>query len=207
MVQQYILWCVLGVFFVVSIESKFVLLMGPSGAGKSTIIRHLKELDSRFEYVVPLTTRPLRDGEKDKIHVELDEIYSLDAQGKLLTINNIYGIYYATPKYLIDDALAQGKFPILDWPIDKLFLMDNVYGEQLYKIYIEPENVQELKKRLLADNRDVNGQRYMAGLAEMEDLYAGYYDHAIDLRVINAHGYAKEIAELIYKHFIVTLND
>lgn len=182
-------------------QSKFLLLLGPSGVGKSTIIKRLKELDNRFEYISPLTTRPLRDGEKDKIHVSLEEIHKLDCEGKLLTINNIYGTYYATPKQNIDLALSSNRFPVLDWPAQKMDIMLMTYPTDLFVVYIAPENNDELLRRLSLDNRDINGQRYSAGKDELEKFYLGSYDSFIDIKIVNAQGNIDEIAHLIYQAY------
>jgi guanylate kinase len=187
-------------------QGKFLLLMGPSGAGKSTVIRHLKQLDDRFIYVTPLTTRELRPNEQDKIHVSLEEIEALDKAGKLLTINCIYGIYYATPKELIDNALAQGKFPVLDWPINKLDVMEKSYEGQLYKAYVYPDDLQELQRRLSQDERDKDGKRYEAGVAEINNLIAGNYDKLCDLKIINKKDCDQEIARTIYQEFLASLS-
>ncbi len=183
-------------------ESKFVLLLGPSGSGKSTVIKHLMEMDPRFVYISPFTTRELRDGEKDKIHIELQDMLQLQQENKLLTINNLYGIYYATPKYLIDDALANGQFPILDWPVDKSEVMLSHYTDSLYTIYIEPESLEVLEERLSKDNRDKDGKRFEAGKEELKQFHSGKYDHFINLKVINESGKDKEVAELIYDNII-----
>ena len=180
----------------------FLLIMGPSGTGKSTIINYLKQRDSRFIYVSPFTTRNLRDGETDKIHLSLEEIELLDKEGKLLTVNNCYGIYYATPKCTIDEALAAQNFPVLDWPIEKLEIMNTYYSNQLYKVYVEPDNLDELAQRLLHDNRDANGKRYEAGTAEINKLKAGDYDNLIDLRIVNKKNTADIVAEEIYQQFL-----
>lgn len=187
------------------LQSKFLLLMGPSGAGKSTLIRYLKELDHRFEYVTPLTTRNLRENEQDKIHMSLEEINRLKDDGKLLAINTLYGNAYATPKYIIDHALAHNRFPILDWPIEKLEIMEKNYNNQLYKVYILPEDKEELKRRLSQDNRDEDGKRFISGVQEIETFSQGKYDHAIDLKLINHKDNAQEIAQYIYIHFIKSL--
>lgn len=179
--------------------------MGPSGAGKSSIICHLKKLDSRFTYIMPLITRELREGEHDKVHASLEEITELDNAGKLLTINVIYGIYYATPKYLIDDALALGKFPVLDWPIQKLEIMHKNYGQHLYKVYIQPDDLQELQRRLSQDGRDKDGKRYQAGVAELDALHAGVYNGLFDLQLINAKNHERETAQQIYENFLASL--
>ena len=188
-------------------KEAFLLIMGPSGVGKSTIIAHLKQLDSRFTYISPFTTRPLRDGETDKVHVSLEEIEQLQDSGKLLTVNQFYGIYYATPKYIIDETLAAQKFPILDWPIAKIDVMNEHYEKNLFKVYIAPDNAEELKRRLTLDNRDTNGSRLIAGLEEIDAFAAGLYDEEIDLKVINQKDSCQEIANTIYTHFLNFLNE
>ncbi|HBD04983.1 TPA: hypothetical protein DCZ32_00830, partial [Candidatus Uhrbacteria bacterium] len=59
------------------VMSKLLLLLGPSGVGKSAIIDELSKLDSRFVYISPYMTRPLRQGERNKIAVsdeQMDEM-------------------------------------------------------------------------------------------------------------------------------------
>jgi guanylate kinase len=183
-------------------EGKFFLLLGPSGSGKSTIIEYLKEMDARFIYVSPYTTRTLREGETDKIHVSLEQIKQMQIENKLLTVNNIYGIYYATPKDVIDNALSSGLFPILDWPADKMDIMLNYYSDHLKIIYIEPENLQELERRLATDGRDKDGQRFAKGKEELENYASGIYDNFIDLKIVNTEGEAQKQATTIYKYFV-----
>lgn len=187
---------------IVCTQGKFLLLMGPSGAGKSTLINHLKALDDRFVYVTPFTTRDLRPGEQDKIHISMEQLESLRNAGKLLTINHIYGIYYATPKYSIDEALAEGRFPVLDWPIDKLTIMQEQYSGQLYKVYVEPDDIEELQRRLSLDSRDKDGKRYQAGKLEIEHLLSGSYDALVDLRIVNKKGCDLQTAQEILRCFL-----
>ncbi len=182
-----------------SAEGKFVLLLGPSGAGKSTIIRHLSEMDSRFVYVSPYITRDLRPGETDKIHVDIETIKQLEEEGRLLTVNEIYGIYYATPKDVIDLAMVQDMFPILDWPVDKMSLMLENYKGKLFTVYVEPESLVELEQRLAKDGRDENGKRFSAGQVELEKYHSGIFDQFIDVKIINKNGEDKKVAQMIYQ--------
>lgn len=183
-------------------EGKFILLFGPSGAGKSTIIRHLKEMDSRFVYISPYTTRELRLGETDKIHANLETIQQLDEEGKLLTVNLIYGIYYATPKDVIDQALANGMFPVLDWPIASMDVILKNYSSNLFTAYIEPESLEVLKERLGRDGRDKEGKRFMAAKNELERYYHGEFDELIDMKVLNLQDCDLEAAVKIYQNIL-----
>lgn len=180
-------------------EGKFLLLLGPSGVGKSTIIRHLKEMDSRFVYVSPYTTRELRPGETDKVHVSLEAIQQLEQEGKLLTVNVIYGIYYATPKEVIDMALSEGNIPILDWPVSNMDVMLDNYGPNLLTVYVEPESLDELERRLANDGRDREGKRFAAGKEELLRYYSGEFDSLIHLKILNRQGEDLEVASRIYE--------
>lgn len=180
-------------------EPKFLLLLGPSGVGKSTIIHQLKKMDSRFVYISPYTTRELREGEIDKIHIELESMKELENNGELLTVNEVYGIYYATPKDTIDRALEAGNIPVLDWPIEKLEVMEKNYGPNLLKIYILPENLEILKSRLDKDGRDKDGKRFSAGIREFEKLMRGEFDHLIHYKMINRESNLNEAAQFVYQ--------
>lgn len=117
-------------FFVTSLcasNTKLLLLSGPSGIGKSTVIRELQKMDHRFVYIKPYTTRPLRDGETDKIHASLEKIKALQEQNQLIALNYLYGNYYATPLFPILNALKQVQFPVLDWPVTKIKHMKAPY--------------------------------------------------------------------------------
>ena len=48
-------------------KTKFMAVMGPSGAGKSTIMHELMRQDERFVLIPTHVTRPLREGEKDRV--------------------------------------------------------------------------------------------------------------------------------------------
>lgn len=186
-------------------KPKFLLIMGPSGTGKSTIINYLKAMDSKFCYITPLTTRQLRPGETDKVSVTKDEMNAREQCGDLLVVNEIYGILYGTPKYLIDQTLSQHKFPVLDWPIDKISVMEKAYGNSLFRVYIQPENETELGARLNKDDRDTNGKRLSSGKIELHKLDIGEYDQHIDLKLVNTKGAALDTAKIIYAEYLRSL--
>jgi guanylate kinase len=131
--------------------------------------------------------------------VSENTIREMDAKGELLTINKIYGIYYATPKKDIDEALSKGLFPILDWPADKMSIMQEKYADKLFVAYLEPDNVQELQRRLLLDQRDLDGKRFQAGKEELDHFFKGDYDPFIHLKLRNTRGQQEKIAQTIYE--------
>ena len=185
-------------------KSKFLLLLGVSGVGKSTIIKRLRELDDRFTYISPYVTRPLREGEIDKKSISSDEMDQLIASGEILVVNEIYGIRYATPSEPIDGAFATGFFPLLDWPIGKLAIMTERFGNQIFTVYIEPPTITELKRRLGKDQRDRSGTRLLEAIAELELLGKGRFDDMCNIRLVLDDN-VNEVAEMIYRAFIHSL--
>ena len=49
---------------------KIFYIMGKSASGKDTIYKELMEKMPKFHSIVPYTTRPMREGEKDGQHVQ-----------------------------------------------------------------------------------------------------------------------------------------
>jgi len=181
-----------------------MLIMGPSGVGKTRVIRRLRVIDGRFTYVAPFTTRPLRNGETDKVTVTHSHLADLNRQGKLLTVNSIYGFLYGTPKEPIEVALRRGLFPVLDWPVSRLDVMCSFLPDQLHRVYLEPPSIGVLRGRL-RDGRDPDGERLQAGLKELAALWQGYYDGLIDHRVVSVGGDEELVARAIYGQYLTVL--
>lgn len=178
--------------------NKFLLLLGPSGVGKTSIINELKRIDKRFEYISPYTTRQLRDGENDKKSISDETMHQMSNLGLFLTINEKYGIKYATPKFSIRDSIDEGRFPVLDWPIDRLEIMEKEFSGKLLVIYIEPPSLEDLRIRLNCDERDVNGVRFEESARELERLWRGDFEGRYHFRFISKTGEIPLISQQIY---------
>jgi guanylate kinase len=183
---------------------KFLLLLGPSGCGKSTIIRKLRDMDTRYTYISPYITRPLREGEADKVSISNQEMDDMNARGELLVINEIYGIRYATPRTLITEAFACRQFPVLDWPVDRLSIMSDAFGyDRLFVVYVAPPSLKELHRRLQLDGRDADGVRFEAGRQEWFQYEAGEFDDVINLRVTSEANRIEELASTIHQSYLL----
>ncbi len=185
-----------------SISSHFLFVGGVSGVGKTTIMNELKKLDKRFSYIPPETTRLLRPEETDKKHISLSEMNKKEEQGEYLTVNEINGIHYGTPKKPIRDAFNQQAFPMLDFPIGRHDLIKEYTNDRIYTVYLKPPSLEELYNRLSYDGRDATGERFLSAKKELEDYNKGKFSSIIDTDLVSETGKAKEVARNIYSDFI-----
>lgn len=182
--------------------SKFLLLLGPSGVGKSAIIEELCRLDSKFVYISPYMTRPLREGERNKIPVSDEQIDWMLGRGELLVINKLYGIRYATPILPIVEALSKGNFPVLDWPISKIEVMTQAFPGQLHTVYISPPSIEVLRRRLAKDKRDTNESRLQSARRELEAYWSCRYVGICNFEIVSEENQVPKIARAIYADYL-----
>jgi guanylate kinase len=185
-------------------ETKFLLLLGPSGVGKSTIIWALREMSDRYVYISPYTNRPLREGETDKVSISDADMDRMIAAGKLLVVNEKFNWRYATPRSTILDAFAAHNYPLLDWPVDRLGVMQEAFGDRLYVVYVAPPSIAELEARLANDNRDSGGTRLRAAEAELESYHAGEFSSFCDFEVVS-DGDVNQLAVQIHTAYLGSL--
>lgn len=188
-------------------QPKFLLLLGPSGVGKSEIIKRLRSYDERFVYISPYMTRKLRKGETDKVQIRAKELDRLIREGKILVVNTLYRVRYATPKGAIEEAFAAGKFPVLDWPISRLSIMQDAFPGRLFRVYVEVADLATLRQRLSNDARDPQGLRLEAGVREFESLGRGEFDLSIDFRIVNPDGAIDATAKTIYQQYLQAIGE
>lgn len=90
---------------------KIVHLMGKSSTGKDTIFKELlKEGAVGCETIVPYTTRPIRDGEKDGVEyffTDENKFQELKAAGKVIEDRGYYTVHGLWRYYTVDDGQIQ----------------------------------------------------------------------------------------------------
>lgn len=186
--------------------SKFLLLLGPSGVGKSAIIDELSKLDTKFVYISPYMTRPLRSGERNKIPISGEQMDEMELRGEFLAVNTLFGgIRYGTPLLPIVEALAMGNFPILDWPIDRLQVMTQVFPGQLFTVYVSLSSIHVLYQRLAKDGRDTDGTRLASAKQELQRYWSSEYQGLYDLDVVSEDNKISEIATIIYNGYLKSI--
>ena len=111
------------------------------------------------------------------------------------------------PKKFIDNAIKQGKIPIMDWDFCKIKLLKPYYPESLFVVYVEPESISALEDRLRIDARDKNGERLEFAKRELKDYYDGLCDDQVDLKIKNLANKSLDVAQMLYKKIINEIID
>lgn len=162
-----------GVLYVVS---------APSGAGKTSLLKAvLKEL-STLKLSVSTTTRPQRPGEENGVDynfVTVEEFKSMLAQDAFLEHAEVFGNYYGTSQWWLEEQLANGQDVVLeiDWQGAQQVreLMPNCQS-----IFILPPSKEELYSRLTGrgqDTEEVIAGRMQAANDEIQ--HYAEYDYVI----------------------------
>ena len=92
-----------------------LIIAGPSAVGKTTVAHRMLELDSRFEFVRSVTTRPRRADQFDNEYIYISEeefCHLIDTAG-VLEHTKYAGSFYGTPRSEIDRINSEGKIPLL----------------------------------------------------------------------------------------------
>ena len=166
---------------------KIVYLMGKSSSGKDTIFKELmKEGTMDLRTIVPYTTRPIRDGEKNGVeYFFTDEagFRALKDQGKIIedrAYDTVYGIWRY---FTADDGQIEltGRNYLMIGTLEAYGKMTAYFGaEAILPVYIELDDgvrlqraldrelrqekpkYEEMCRRFLADSADFSEEKLTA---------------------------------------------
>lgn len=138
---------------------KIYYMMGKSSSGKDTLYQELLRRCPKLRSVVPYTTRPIREGERDGVEYHFADdkkLARLEEEGRVIELrayNTIHGIW----KYFtVDDGqidLCKDSYLMIG-TLESYEKMLNYYGESnLVPIYIEVEDGERLMRALNRERR------------------------------------------------------
>ncbi|MHB8362492.1 MAG: hypothetical protein ACYDBX_02630 [Patescibacteria group bacterium] len=178
----------------------FIVISGVSGVGKTTIINMLRQIDNRIEYISPITTRKLREGESNKVHVSKKEFLILEKNNDFVFVNKIFTNLYGTPKKDIINVINNNKIAILDFPINKTKELDRYDYIKIFSIYIIPDDIDKIIERLVKEDRDNIDKRKRAIFKEIYNFKNGKYNDIINLEIINTENNIENSVNKIYSY-------
>jgi len=127
-----------------------IVLSGPSGVGKDALLRRMEEQKYPFHYVVTVTSRPRREGERDGVDYHFTsqrEFQRMIDNGELLEWANVYGNYYGVPRKEISQALSKGKDVIVKVDVQGAKTIKQILPQAVF-IFLRPPSMEELELRL-----------------------------------------------------------
>ncbi|WP_022772619.1 guanylate kinase [Butyrivibrio sp. AE2015] len=139
---------------------KIFLLMGKSTSGKDTIYKELiKNEKLGLDKVVPYTTRPMRDGEKDGVQYffkKENEYLELKSQGKIIEERTYYTHYGEWRYFTVDDGqinLTDGNYLVIGTLESYCYIRDYFGKENVVPLLIDVEAKIRLKRAMAREDK------------------------------------------------------
>ena len=170
---------------------KIYCVMGKSSSGKDTVYKKLKEQYKEFRLIVPYTTRPIREGEKDGVEyyfVDPEQFRAMKEDGKVIesrSYNTKCGIwtYFTADDGQID--LSAADYLLIGTLVSYQALREYFGEEAIVPVYLEVEDglrlaraldrekgqqvpkYEEMCRRFLADEEDFSEENLIkSGITE-----------------------------------------
>ena len=138
---------------------KIYCVMGKSSSGKDTVYKKLKEQYKEFRLIVPNTTRPIREGEKDGVEyyfVDPEQFRAMKEDGKVIesrSYNTKCGIwtYFTADDGQID--LSAADYLLIGTLVSYQALREYFGEEAIVPVYLEVEDGLRLARALERERR------------------------------------------------------
>lgn len=138
---------------------KIYCVMGKSTSGKDTVYKKLKEQYKEFRLIVPYTTRPIREGEKDGVEyyfVDPEQFRAMKEDGKVIesrSYNTKCGIwtYFTADDGQID--LSAADYLLIGTLVSYQALREYFGEEAIVPVYLEVEDGLRLARALERERR------------------------------------------------------
>ena len=138
---------------------KIYCVMGKSSSGKDTVYKKLKEQYKEFRLIVPYTTRPIREGEKDGAEyyfVDPEQFRAMKEDGKVIesrSYNTKCGIwtYFTADDGQID--LSAADYLLIGTLVSYQALREYFGEEAIVPVYLEVEDGLRLARALERERR------------------------------------------------------
>ena len=138
---------------------KIYCVMGKSSSGKDTVYKKLREHYKEFRLIVPYTTRPIREGEKDGVEyyfVDPEQFRAMKEDGKVIesrSYNTKCGIwtYFTADDGQID--LSAADYLLIGTLVSYQALREYFGEEAIVPVYLEVEDGLRLARALERERR------------------------------------------------------
>lgn len=159
-----------------------IILSGMSGVGKDAVLHKLRESSRHLEFIVTVTSRPKRAGEKDGVHycfVSQEEFQKLIDHGELLEHASVYGNWYGVPRSSVMEALGKKKDTVIKVDVQGAATIKKIMPDAV-AIFLAPPSMDELVHRL--EQRHTESARELdlrLNTAREELTQLGIFDYVV----------------------------
>ncbi len=172
-------------------RGRVIVISGPSGAGKTSICNRLLERLPNAVWSVSATTRRPRGDEADGSEYEFisdEEFERRERAGEFLETAEYVGHRYGTPIGPVVDAVAGGKYVIMEIEVQGGTQVAQRLPESV-RIFILPPDMESLKARLAGrqtESEEIMKRRLQKADGEIGFARdSGYYQHFVTNDVLD----------------------
>ena len=138
---------------------KIYYVMGKSSSGKDTIYKKLMKRHPEFHTIVPYTTRPIREGERDGVEyffVDNDRLREMQEAERVIEVRSYHTKCGIWTYFTADDGqidLGKYDYLVIGTLVSYCALKDYFGEESLVPIYIEVEDGLWLSRALAREQQ------------------------------------------------------
>lgn len=158
---------------------KIICLMGKSSTGKDTIFKHLlADRELELKKIIPYTTRPIRDGERDGVEYYFrneQDFLDMKEQGKIIEDREYHTLHGLWRYFVADDGqIEQSGNYIMIGTLEAYRHLQDYFGEdRVLPVMIELDDGDRLWRALKRERKQENpryGEMCRRFLADSEDF-------------------------------------
>ena len=139
---------------------KIYYVMGKSSSGKDTIYKELLKRHPQFCTIVPYTTRPIREGERDGVEyyfVDADRLREMQEAGQVIEVRSYNTKCGVWTYFTADDgqiSLEEHDYLVIGTLVSYQALRKYFGGEKIVPVYIEVDDGLRLSRAIERERRE-----------------------------------------------------
>ena len=177
-------------------QGKIVTLSGISGIGKSHLKTYILANKPDFQSLISVTTRKPREKEMhgiDKFFYSLEEFEKEKNQGKLRTVNEVFGNWYAYKESQIE--LCDSGINLITELFYKNVQEFKIEFPNALSVYVLPNDVERTKAELKA--RKLEASDLSKRLKDIDDELAFFYSNRKLFDIVITNDYTEKSCLLL----------
>ena len=143
---------------------KIYYVMGKSCSGKDTIYRRLTERHPELHTIIPYTTRPIREGERDGVEyffVDQERMEEMQTSGRIIELRSYNTVRGVWNYFTADDGqicLKENSYLMIG-TLESYQSMRDYFGKDaLVPIYVEVEDGIRLERAIGRERKQIRPQ-------------------------------------------------